>query len=99
MPMSDLIFEWDSKKSTLNAKKHGVSFEEAKTVFTDQYARLINDPDNSADEDRFIILGESIESRVLAVCHCVRNEDTIRLISARKADKQERKIYEGYRYA
>ena len=68
-------------------------------MFTDEYARLIGDPDNSNDEDRFLLLGTSIDSKLLVVCHCVREAESIRLISARKADKQERKIYEGYRYA
>jgi uncharacterized DUF497 family protein len=60
--MSYLSFEWDEKKSASNKKKHGVSFEEAKSVFTDQFARLISDPDHSDDEDRFILLGTSIHS-------------------------------------
>ena len=64
-----------------------------------EYARLICDPDNTDDEDRFLLLGTSIDSRLLVVCHCVREVESIRIISARKADKQERKIYEGYRYA
>ena len=68
-------------------------------MFTDEYARLIVDPDNSDDEDRFLLLGTSIDSKLLVVCHCVREAESIRIISARKADKQERKIYEGYRYA
>ena len=68
-------------------------------MFTDEYARLIGDPDNSDDEDRFLLLGTSIDSKLLVVCHCVREAESIRIISARKADKQERKIYEGYRYA
>ncbi len=97
--MSDLLFEWNSHKNDSNLKKHGVSFDEAKTVFTDEYARLISDPDNSETEDRFILLGASINSKLLLVCHCIRTEESIRIISARKADKQERKIYEGYRYA
>ena len=97
--MSYLSFEWDEKKSASNKKKHGVSFEEAKSVFTDQFARLISDPDHSDDEDRFILLGTSIHSRLLVVCHCIRANDSIRIISARKADKQEREIYEGYRHA
>ena len=92
-------FEWDENKNASNKKKHGVSFEEAKSVFTDQFARLISDPDHSEDEDRFILLGTSIHSRLLVVCHCVRVNDSIRIISARKADKQEREIYEGYRHA
>lgn len=97
--MDNLIFEWDPHKNTSNLKKHGISFEEAKTVFTDEFARLIADPDNSDDEDRFILLGTSIESRLLVVCHCLREGESIRIISARKAEKQERKIYEGYRDA
>ena len=97
--MNHLIFEWDDKKSASNEKKHGVSFDEAKSIFTDQFARLIADPDNSDEEDRFILLGTSIHSRLLVVCHCVRMNDSIRIISARKADKQEREIYEGHRHA
>lgn len=68
-------------------------------MFTDEYARLIGDPDNSQEEDRFILLGTSIDSKLLVVCHCIREAESIRIIFARKADKQERKIYEGYRYA
>ncbi|PCI51369.1 MAG: hypothetical protein COB51_02015 [Moraxellaceae bacterium] len=97
--MDNLIFEWDPLKNTSNLKKHGISFEEAKTVFTDEFARLIADPDNSDNEDRFILLGTSIESKLLVVCHCVREEESIRIISARKAEKHERKIYKGYRDA
>lgn len=97
--MSHLIFEWDDKKNASNLKKHGVSFDEAKTVFTDQFARLIADPDHSDDEDRFILLGTSIHSKLLVVCHCIRLDDSVRIISARKADKQEREIYEGYCHA
>lgn len=97
--MSYLSFEWDENKNASNTKKHDVSFEEAKSVFTDQFARLISDPDHSDEEDRFILLGTSIHSRLLVVCHCIRLNDSIRIISARKADKQEREIYEGYRHA
>ena len=97
--MDDLQFEWSFDKSVSNIKKHGVSFDEAKTVFTDEYARLIGDPDHSQDEDRFLLLGTSIESNLLVVCHCVREAESIRIISARKAGKQERKVYEDYRYA
>ena len=95
--MGYLTFEWDRKKNAANQKKHGVSFAEAKTAFTDPFARLIADPDHSCDEDRFILLGESIQSRLLVVCHCMRMNDAIRIISARKAVKQERDIYEDYR--
>lgn len=97
--MSYFTFEWDRTKDASNQKKHGISFDEAKTVFTDQFARLIADPDHSEDEDRFILLGTSIHSRLLVVCHCIRMDESIRIISARKADKQEREIYEGYRHA
>ena len=97
--MNLLTFEWDSDKNEKNITKHKVSFEEAKTVFTDEYGRLIADPDHSDDEDRFILLGASIDSRLLIVCHCIREEGSVRIIAARKADKKERKIYEGYRHA
>lgn len=97
--MSDLAFEWDKKKNSSNQRKHGVSFDEAKTAFTDQFARLIPDPDHSDDEDRFVLVGMSIHSRLLVVCHCIREGETIRIISARKADRQERSSYEGYRNA
>lgn len=97
--MKHLAFERDDKKSASNERKHGVSFDEAKSIFTDQFARLIADPDHSDEEDRFILLGTSIHSRLLVVCHCIRMNDSIRIISARKADKQEREIYEGYRHA
>ncbi len=97
--MSHLTFEWDPNKDASNQRKHGVSFYEAKTVFTDEFARLIADPDHSEDEDRFILLGTSIHARLLVVCHCLRKGEGIRLISARKANRRERKIYEGYRNA
>jgi uncharacterized DUF497 family protein len=97
--VSDLIFEWDTNKNASNEKKHGLSFNEAKTVFTDPFARLIHDPDHSDEEDRFILLGTSIHSRLLVVCHCIRSNNSIRIISARKADKQERNMYEGFRNA
>ena len=76
--MSRLSFEWDPRKDASNQKKHSVSFREARTVFTDEYARLIADPDHSDEEDRFVILGASIDSRLLVVCHCVRSGETIR---------------------
>lgn len=97
--MSHLTFEWDPLKDAANQKKHDVSFLEAKTAFTDDFGRLIADPDHSEAEDRFILLGTSIHSRLLVVCHCFRDGDTIRIISARKAEKRERKVYEGYRHA
>ena len=71
--MSELFFEWDQAKNASNQKKHGISFEEARTVFSDEFARLIADPEHSVDEERFILLGESIESNLLIVCHCIRD--------------------------
>lgn len=94
--MPELVFRWDPKKETHNQEKHGVSFEEAKSVFYDESAKLIHDPDHSEDEDRFILLGFSSALRLLVVCHCYReNESTIRIISARKATKSEAKNYPG----
>ncbi len=93
--MAELSFEWDPGKAAINALKHGITFEEAKTVFHDQYALLIDDPDHSKSEDRFILMGRSLRGRVLVVVHCFRKGGkVIRLISARLAWRQERKIYE-----
>ena len=91
----DLIkFEWDALKAASNVNKHGVSFEEARTVFYDERARLMGDPDHSDHEDRFILLGLSSSLRVIIVCHCYRTEDNIiRIISARKATSNETKAY------
>jgi hypothetical protein len=87
-------FEWDEDKAKKNFKKHGISFDEAQTVFYDDYARIIEDPDHSEDEDRFLILGFSTEHKLMIVAHCyVENEKIIRLISARKAGKNESKQY------
>jgi len=91
--VSDLRFEWDEEKNRANQRKHGVSFEEAQTVFYDDRARLIEDPDE--EEDRFVLLGMSAGLRTLVVCHCFREDDkTIRIISARKAHREERRDYE-----
>jgi len=90
-------FEWDQNKDRTNRRRHGVSFEEAMSVFYDTEALLIPDPDHSDDEDRFIILGLSSKLRELIVSFCDRikdqNEENIRIISARKADKDEREEY------
>jgi uncharacterized protein len=92
--MTVLRFEWDPVKAGVNQKKHGVSFEEAQTVFADERARLIDDPDHSEDEDRFILLGLSSSLRVLVVVHCYRSEgNTVRIISARKATREEQRYY------
>ena len=89
-----IIFEWDDKKAAENQGKHGVSFEEAQAVFADDSALLICDPDHSNDEERFILLGLSAGLRILVVCHCYRKSDeTIRIISARKATAKERRQY------
>lgn len=95
--MELLKFEWDENKNKVNKTKHKISFEEAKTVFYDVEALVIDDPDHSEDEERFIILGESNRANLLVVCHCYRvSETVIRIISARKATKTESSQY--YRY-
>jgi uncharacterized DUF497 family protein len=92
--MSGLKFEWDEKKNTANRRKHGISFAEAKTAFLDENARVIPDPEHSDDEERFVLLGVSISVRVLVVCHCYRQRgDVIRIISARKAERDEIEQY------
>ena len=92
--MTTLHFEWDETKAKANIAKHGVSFDEAKTVFSDECARLISDPDHSRDEERFILLGRSSGLKLLIVCHCYRSNDgVIRIISARKATKHEAASY------
>ena len=92
--MSALSFEWDERKAEANAKKHGVNFDEAKSVFVDERAKLIGDPDHSEDEDRFVLLGLSSVLRLLLVCHCYRAEgNVIRIISARRASAHEFKSY------
>jgi len=98
--MDGLKFEWDRRKETANRKKHGVSFAEARTVFFDENARVIADPDHSDEEERFILLGLSSQLRLLVVCHCYREDQgTIRIISARKANRSEQQVYEGFRHA
>ena len=92
--MPELRFEWDDAKEKLNIRKHGVSFEEARTAFYDEKAVQFFDPDHSEDEDRFILLGISFKLRILVVCHCFRESATVvRLISARKADGAEEQEY------
>lgn len=95
--MRMIRFEWDKNKAKLNKNKHKISFDEAKTVFYDKYAKLIDDPDHSEEEQRFIILGLSNNLNILIVCHCYRTKsdgnEVIRIISARKADSDERIRY------
>lgn len=90
-------FEWNLTKAAANQRKHGISFDEAKSVFYDEFAVQFYDSENSElEEHRFLMLGISCESRVLIVCHCERDSGkTIRLISARKATSTERKFYAG----
>lgn len=92
--MNGIQFEWDEAKSRANKRKHGVSFDEAQTVFLDENAIRYFDPDHSDDEDRFIMLGMSFKMRVLVVCHCFQiNDSIIRIISARKANQSEADEY------
>ena len=96
--MESLEFEWDKRKDKANVRKHGVSFEEAKTAFFDENAIQFFDPDNSEDEDWFLLLGLSYKLNTLVICHCFREKDSIvRIVSARKADKEEEKAYWSYR--
>ena len=92
----DITFEWDAIKASLNKRKHNISFDEAKTVFFDEQAIIIHDPEHSHHEDRFVILGLSTVARLLVVCHCFRrNDSVIRIISARRATKKESMQYYG----
>ena len=92
--MSAIRFDWDPKKAQINLRRHKVSFEDAKSVFSDERALLIDDPDHSEEEDRFVLLGLSQSLRLLVVVHCYREEGhVIRIISARKAEADERSIY------
>jgi uncharacterized DUF497 family protein len=92
--MDEPRIEWDPAKARANLRDHGVSFEEAETVFSDEEAILLPDPDHSQEEDRFLLLGFSVGLRVLVVVHCYREADAvIRIISARKATPSERAQY------
>jgi uncharacterized protein len=92
--MSKLSFTWDTNKAKSNKNKHGIDFDEAKSVFYDDNALLISDPDHIHDEERFILLGMSNQLNILIVCHCYRENDSIiRIISARKSTKHEKKQY------
>lgn len=93
--MNEIIFVWDKHKATINERKHGISFEEAQTIFYDEHSIEFFDPDHSQDEDRFIMLGLSFKLRILIVCYCVKESIAIRIISARKATKHETKSYQG----
>jgi len=89
-------FEWDTSKAASNKRKHAVTFEEAQSVFYDDFAIQFFDEENSEHEDRFLLLGHSNQSRILLISHCVRESDNlVRIISARKATVKERKLYKG----
>ena len=90
-------FSWDNKKAKSNLAKHGVSFEDAKSVFLDDYARLKHDPDHSIHEDRYLLLGISSLLKVLVVVHTIIENETIRIISARKATHKEAKQYRSFK--
>jgi uncharacterized protein len=92
--MAGLRFDWDAAKARVNLRKHGVSFEEARTVFFDEHALFLDDPEHLEDEERFLLLGLSIRLRTLVVCQCLRDqEDRIRIISARRANRNEQAEY------
>lgn len=87
-------FDWDERKNKTNQKKHGISFEEAQGVFFDDDALVYDDPNHSEGEDRFLIIGRSFKLRILMICHCYRDDEVIRIISARKATSKERFFYD-----
>jgi uncharacterized protein len=88
-----VIYEWDAAKAAANERKHGVSFDEARTVFLDPFAETFDDPDHSFEERRFITLGMSVEQRLLFVAHADRGEDRVRIMSARPATRGEIHAY------
>jgi hypothetical protein len=92
--MSQIRFEWDPRKARSNERKHGVSFEEARSVFFDEQALLLEDPQPLHEEERFILLGVSASIRLLVVVHALRERDVIQIISARKATRLETRDYE-----
>lgn len=95
--MNKVEFVWDQAKDKANQRKHGISFEEAQSVFIDEKARIIHDAEHSVEEERFLLLGMSRNLRILVVCHCYREQNKlIRIISARKASRSEQKQYEEF---
>jgi len=92
--VSNIGFAWESRKAQSNVKKHGITFEEAQTAFLDEYGRLIDDPEHSEQEERFVLLGYSFQARCLIVSHCYRESGSvIRIISARRATPKEERVY------
>ena len=95
--MDTITFEWDEHKNQSNISKHGISFEEAQTVFYDENAIMFDDPDHSAEEERFLIIGITSHDNLCIVSHCYRGrDDIIRIISARKATRNETRTYQSY---
>ena len=92
--MSQIRFQWDPRKAKSNEKKHGISFEEARSVFFDEQGLLLEDPQPFHEEERFVLLGLSASLRLLVVVHALREGDVIRIISARKATRKEKREYE-----
>jgi len=92
--MNEIRFDWDPRKASSNRKKHGISFEEAQSVFFDEQALLLEDQQPRHEEERFVLLGLSASLRILVVIHALREEDVIRIISARKATRLETREYE-----
>lgn len=93
-----MFFEWDERKAATNLAKHGVSFEAAADAFSDPYARVSPDIKHSDVEERFFLIGMDLDARVLTVCHCERDGEIIRIISARKSTKTEAQQYWRYRH-
>lgn len=93
--MTEIRFEWGPAKAESNERKHGVSFDEAKTVFWDEQGLLLEDPDDPSGEERFVLLGLSRSLRLLVVAHTLRRGDVIRIISARKATRHETQQYQN----
>jgi uncharacterized DUF497 family protein len=90
-----LRFSWDPRKAAANLRKHGVTFEEASSAFADPLSITVPDPDHAADEPRFVLIGVSLQQRLLVVAHVEWSDDDVRLISARLANRRERRDYEG----
>ena len=92
--MEAIKFEWDPNKNEINKRKHGLSFETAKEVFYDEFAILFDDPEHSVEEERFLIIGSTKREQICIVSHCCRDdENRIRIISARRATKNEQRVY------
>lgn len=96
--IGELEFVWDENKNLLNIEKHGITFLQAATAFNDPFGRIDYDEDHSDHEQRFILIGNNIEGKLLMVCHCIREGGVIRLISARKANKSEIREYHNQRF-